>query len=51
MVSSGEVLDWNIMIHSASIKQPLCKGVHIPNINQSCILCARNHVDFIHLLY
>lgn len=51
MLSSREVLDWNIMIRSALIKKQRHKGIHIPNINQSCIPCARNHVDFIHLLY
>lgn len=39
------------MIHSALITQQLNKEVHIPNRNQSCIPCARNRVDFIHLLY
>ena len=39
------------MIHSALVKKQLYKGVRIPNINQNCIPCARNHVDFIHLLY
>lgn len=51
MLSLRQILDWNITIHSALVKKQLYKGVHIPNINQSCIPCARDHVDFIHLLY